>query len=77
MKSKLSALLIAAYLVIGCSSGGGTSGAGGGGAVTTDEFLLTASLVIRIKVLISMFVRALNSPHSQGHLRFQSPILLT
>lgn len=46
MKSKLSALLIAAYLMVGCSSGGGTSGAGGSGAVTAGEFILSASFVL-------------------------------
>ena len=48
MKSKLSALLIAAYLMVGCSSGGSTSGAGGGSATTTDGLLLTASLVMDV-----------------------------
>ncbi len=44
MKNKILAILIAAYLIVGCSSGGGTSGANGGSAVTAGEFLLTAGL---------------------------------
>ena len=44
IKNKISTLLLAAYLLAGCSSGGGTSGAGGAGAVTAGEFLVTAGL---------------------------------
>jgi hypothetical protein len=44
MKNKILAILVAAYLMVGCSSGGGTSGANGGSAVTAGQFLLTAGL---------------------------------
>ena len=44
MKNKILAMLMAAYLIAGCSSGAGTSGAGGAGAVTAGSFLITASL---------------------------------
>ena len=45
MKNRILAILVATYLMVGCSSGGGTSGANGGSAVTAGEFLLTAGLV--------------------------------
>ncbi len=35
MKNKLSAILIAMYLLAGCSSGGGTAGGAGGSGITT------------------------------------------
>lgn len=44
MKMKISAILVACYIVVGCSSGGGTSGASGGNALTVGSFLLTATL---------------------------------
>ncbi len=46
MKKKISAILVACYIVVGCSSGGGTSGASGGNALTVGSFLLTATLAM-------------------------------
>jgi hypothetical protein len=43
MKKKICAILVACYLIAGCSSGGGTSGAGGS-VVTAGEFLLAAAV---------------------------------
>jgi hypothetical protein len=44
MKKKISAILFATCLLIGCSSGGGTSGSGGVGTAEAGGLLLTAGL---------------------------------
>jgi hypothetical protein len=44
MKKKISAILFAACLLVGCSSGGGTSGSGGVGTAEAGGLLLTAGL---------------------------------
>jgi hypothetical protein len=47
MKNRISAVLLAVYLIVGCSSGGGTSGAGGGSSVViAGEFILLGTLVV-------------------------------
>ncbi len=44
MKKKISAILLAVYLLTGCSSGGGTSGAGGIGTTKASGLLLIAGV---------------------------------
>ena len=55
MKKKLSAILVAIYLLAGCSSGGGVSGAGGIGTATAGGLLLSAALAVNGSISVDAF----------------------
>lgn len=58
MRQKISTILVATYLIAGCSSGGGTSGAGSGsgtGSVVAGELLITADLLLE-EISVDTFI---------------------